>query len=76
MLEAVTYWNTLRAQNGGNLAAADTNFDQTFIRHFNLPEKRFDGWSGVPSSYVNDGGGPGLGNSDAGGARDGRVSVG
>ena len=50
VLEAVTYWQTLRAQ--GEQLADSTTFDRTYIRHIDLPEQRHDGWSCVPFSYV------------------------
>ena len=57
-LEAVTHWQTLRAQ--GDQLADNTTFDRTYIRHFDLPEQRFDDWLRVPDSCVNDGGRPYL----------------
>jgi hypothetical protein len=73
-LEAVTYWQTLRA-SGDQLADSST-FDRTYIRHFDLPEQRFDDWLRVPRSYVNGAGEPAL--SDSSAQRDGsaRLSVG
>jgi len=53
-LEAVSYWYALRAQDPqlkGNEA-----FDLTYIRHFNEDEKRIDGGSCVPDSFVRSGG--------------------
>jgi hypothetical protein len=73
-LEAVTYWQTLRAQ--GDQLADGTTFDKTYIRHFDLPEQRFGGWLGVPDSYVGDDGGPGLDYSFARDDGHARVAVG
>ena len=50
VLDAVTYWQTLRAQ--GEQLADNATFDRTYIRHFDLPEQRFSVWSRVPYSYV------------------------
>ncbi|PIZ61648.1 hypothetical protein COY17_03980 [Candidatus Saccharibacteria bacterium CG_4_10_14_0_2_um_filter_52_9] len=50
VLEAVTYWQTLRA-SGDTLSDSEA-FYKTYIRHFNLDAKRFGGWSGVPDSVV------------------------
>ena len=74
VLDAVTYWQTLRAR--GDKLSGNGTTDKTWIRHFNLEPKRVDGWSGVPGSYVRDYGWPRLGNSDADGDGDARVSVG
>lgn len=74
VLESVTYWQTLRAQ--GQRLADNTTFDRTYIRHFDLPEKRVDDWSDVPGSYVGVDGKPRLDGSRAGNACDGRLSVG
>lgn len=73
VLEGVAYWQTLRAQ--GEQLADNTTFDRTYIRHFNLPEQRFDGWSYVPYSYVGDVGKPRLNNSDVQVDDDARLSV-
>ena len=58
LLEAVTYWQTLRA--GGDYLADSTTFDRTYIRHFDLPEQCVDGWLGVLYSCVDVDGEPGL----------------
>jgi len=55
-LEAVTHWQTLRAQ--GDQLADNTTFDRTYIRHFDLPEQRFGGWLRVPGSCVSGDGKP------------------
>jgi len=74
VLDAVTYWYTLRAQ--GDKLADSSAFDKTYIRHFDLDPKAVGGWSFVPRSFVNRDGGPGLDLSAV--ERDGvaRVSVG
>lgn len=74
VLEAVAYWQTLRAQ--GEQLADNTTFDRTYIRHFDLPEQRFGGWSNVPSSCLDDDGGPGLSYSYVQAGDDARLSVG
>ena len=74
VLDAVTYWQTLRAQ--GYQLRDNFTFDRTYIRHFDLPEQRVGGWSGVPDSYVDNGGGPRLYRSGAGDQDDARVAVG
>lgn len=76
VLEAITLWNTLKVQNGDTLPADESNFDRTFIRHFDLPAKRLVGWSFVPYSFVYDDGRPSLDNSDAYNDDGARVSVG
>lgn len=73
-LEAVTYWQTLRA--GGDQLADSSTFDKTYIRHFDLPEQRFDDWLYVPDSYVYDDGRPNLINSNAQNGLHARVAVG
>jgi len=50
VLDAVTYWYTLRAQ--GDKLADSSAFDKTYIRHFDLEPKAVAGWSFVPYSYV------------------------
>lgn len=74
VLDAVTYWSTLRAQ--GEDLADGTTFDRTYIRHFDLPEQRVGGWLLVPYSYVGGVGGPALGDSYAGSRFAARVAVG
>lgn len=73
-LEAVTHWQTLRAQ--GEQLADNTTFNRTDIRHFNLPEQRFVGGSYVPGSCVYSDGEPDLNRSGVQYGRGGRVSVG
>jgi len=73
-LEAVVYWNTLRAQ-GDRLEGTD-NFDKTYIRHFDLSEQRFDGNLFVPFSCVRGNGEPNLLRSLARDGSDARVAVG
>ncbi len=74
VLDAVTYWSTLRAQ--GEQLADGTTFDRTYIRHFGLPEQRVGDWLDVPDSYVYDDGEPVLDSSIADGRNVARVSVG
>jgi hypothetical protein len=74
VLDAVTYWQTLRAQ--GYQLRDNFTFDRTYIRHFDLPEQRVGRWSVVPYSCVYDDGRPYLDLSDAGGRYDARVAVG
>lgn len=73
-LEAVTHWQTLRAQ--GNQLADNTTFDRTYIRHFDLPEQGIDGWLRVPFSFVDGVGGPRLNFSNAQHGSLARVAVG
>lgn len=54
LLEAVTYWYSLRAQ-GDKLDDSSSAFDKTNIRHFDLEPKTVYRWSFVPLSYVIDG---------------------
>ncbi len=75
VLEAITCWQTLRAQ-GDQLREPYTIIDRTYIRHFDLSEKRIDDWSYVPVSYVGGNGGPTLDYSLASNVSVGRVSVG
>jgi len=74
VLDAVTYWQTLRAQ--GYQLRDNFTFDRTYIRHFDLPEQRVGRWSGVPRSCVDCGGEPRLGYSRAGHQYGARVAVG
>lgn len=74
VLDAITFWLTLRAR--GDALADETTFKKTYIRHFDLPEKRLGDWSAVPYSYVNAVGGPGLSDSDVGNDGGARVAVG
>lgn len=70
VLEAVSYWQSLRAR-GDALTGVGTT-QKTWIRHFDLTPRRVDSWSGVPVSYVSGDGGPSLDDSFAeyvGGAR-------
>lgn len=68
--EAVCFWFTLRALN------KPLNFNSTYIRHFDLPERRFDGVGLVPFSDVSDDGKPNLNDSNARYDFVARVSVG
>ncbi len=74
VLEAITYWNTLRAT--GDPVEGDGTFDKTYIRHFDLGEKRLGGWSDVPNSCVDDVGKPLLNRSHVQYVNDARLSVG
>jgi len=73
-LEAVAYWQTLRAQ--GDQLADGSTFDKTLIRHFNLPEQRLDDWLSVPRSFVGADGKPVLRASVAQRGDHARVAVG
>lgn len=74
VLDAVTYWYTLRAQ--GDKLADSSAFDKTYIRHFDLEPKAVAGWSFVPYSYVLYGGTPSLYRSGVEDDDGARVSVG
>jgi hypothetical protein len=74
VLEDITFWNTLRA-TGDSLFTGDV-FERTYVRHFDLPEKRIDGFQYVPRSYVGGDGGPNLNDSDVDRDLPARVSVG
>lgn len=74
VLEDITFWNTLRA-SGDSLSTGDV-FERTYVRHFDLPEKRVGDFRGVPSSYVGGDGGPYLRDSSVGSDGLARVSVG
>lgn len=54
VLEAITLWNIVRAQNSDEplLLADDTHDNPFFVRHFNLPAQSIDGFSSVPISFV------------------------
>lgn len=58
VLEAVTYWLTLRAHDDSLDSGAA--FHKTFIRHFNLPERNADCYDSGPYSYVGVDGKPRL----------------
>jgi hypothetical protein len=75
LLDAVTYWYTLRAQ--GDKLDASRAFDKTYIRHFDLEPKTTVGrWPIVPRSYVHSDGGPRLYDSPAENESDARLAVG
>lgn len=74
VLDAISYWQSLRA--GGVVVSGDGTYYKTVIRHIDLEPKRVDGWSFVPSSFVSDGGRPGLSYSSAEGDDSARVLVG
>ena len=74
VLDAVTYWQTLRAR--GDKLSGNGTTDKTCIRHFNLEPKRVGVWSGVPYSCVGVSGRPGLDRSAADYDVVARVSVG
>lgn len=71
VFEAVTLWETVRAQEG-----SVGDYNRTYIRHFDLDTKQVDGWSAVPGSYVVDLGDAGLRGSVATDDDYGRVSMG
>lgn len=73
-LEAVAYWQTLRA--GGDQLADGSTFDKTNIRHFDLPEQRLDDSLRVPYSCVFVDGRPNLDRSYAQYDFHARVAVG
>jgi hypothetical protein len=75
-LEAIAYWQTLRAQ--GDPLTDYTTFERTFIRHFDLPEQLFDGLpeSAVPRTNVRNGGKPFMRSSYADDAHMARIAVG
>lgn len=74
VLEGLSYWQTLRTR--GIALSGNGVFDKTYIRHFDLPSKRFGSRSFVPRSYVLVDGGPRLGYSTAEYDFVARVSVG
>lgn len=74
VLEAVTYWYSLRAQ--GDKLDDSSAFDKTYIRHFDLQPKTVGRWRVVPFSYVDNGGRPYLRDSDADDGYDVRLAVG
>ena len=63
VLEAVTYWHSLRAQ-GDKLD--NSAYEKTYIRHFDLRPKMVVGWQFVLYSCVSNVGRPCLHGSDAG----------
>lgn len=71
VLEAITYWQSLRERNG-----SVASFDKTYIRHFDLEPKRLGRWLFVPLSNVYDDGGAYLGSLVAVDDGVGRVLVG
>lgn len=74
VLEAVTYWYTLRAQ--GDKLDDSSAYDKTYIRHIELEPKTVVRWPFVPYSYVSGGGKPYLSDSNADDENDVRLSVG
>jgi len=58
LLDAVTYWYSLRAQ--GDKLDDSSAFNKTYTRHFDLEPKAVGGWPGVPRSCVSYDGWPGL----------------
>lgn len=74
VLEAVTYWYSLRAQ--GDRLDDYSAYDKTYIRHFDLEPKTVGRWRHVPGSWVNDGGEPCLSRSRADFPFDVRLAVG
>lgn len=63
VLEAVTYWYSLRAQ--GDKLDDNSAYDKTYIRHFDLESKTVGRWQIAPLSYVSIVGKPYLSDSDA-----------
>lgn len=74
VLEAITYWQTLRAQ--GSKLANHTTFATAYIRHFDLPVQRVVGGQCVPRSFVSFDGYPCLVGSCADYGDYARVAVG
>lgn len=74
LLDAVTYWYSLRAQ--GDKLDDSSAVEKTYIRHFDLEPKTVDGWPFVPGSYVRHGGEPSLLDSVAEVENDARLAVG
>lgn len=74
VLEAVTYWYSLRAQ--GDKLDDNSAYDKTYIRHFDLEPKTVVRWQLVPYSFVNNVGKPGLNDSNADNDDDVRLAVG
>ena len=58
LLDAVTYWQTLRAE--GHRLTDDTAYARTYISHFDLPTVQLDGIRYVPQSFVSVDGGAGI----------------
>lgn len=73
MLEAISYWQSLRAQ-GDSLDDSET-WDLTYIRHFDLEEKSFGGSRIVPGSLISNVGEPLLAYDDSDDDRGARVAV-
>lgn len=73
-LDDVTLWQTLRAQ--GDTLTEGAVFDRTYIRHFDLPNQRFDGDDYVLSSFVGYDGGPDVCESGVRYGHGGRALVG
>lgn len=71
MLEAIAYWQTLRARGAGV-----NNFNATYIRHFDQPVRRDGRIPCVPDSYVYEPGDAFLDGDLADGPDVGRVSMG
>jgi len=74
VLEAVTYWYSLRAQ--GDKLDDNSAYDKAYIRHFDLEPKTVDGWRLVPYSCVDYVGKPLLNRSFADADNDVRLAVG
>ncbi len=73
-LEDMTLWQTLRAQ-GDSLSEGGV-FDRTYVRHFDLADKRVDAYDYVLRSYVFGNGQPYVFGSFVHGGYAGRVLVG
>jgi len=74
LLDAVTYWYSLRAQ--GDKLDDSSAVNKTYTRHFDLEPKTVRRWPVVPRSYVSVGGEPRLGGLDAEYGYDARLAVG
>lgn len=72
-LDAVASWYTLRA-NGDELGSNAGM--KTYIHHFDIEDKRPDGWIDVPASLVHTSGVPELSDSWAGNERHARLALG
>lgn len=51
-LEAMTFFERLCFE--GVILYDSNNFDKTYTRHFNLPEKRINGWTQVPVTRISE----------------------
>ncbi|MCL4392884.1 hypothetical protein M1145_01975 [Patescibacteria group bacterium] len=72
VLESIAYWYILKAQNNN----AIINFESTYIRHFDLPEKRFYAWKCVPDTFIDNNGRPCMDNSNIDHPSYARIAIG